>query len=450
MIKSLFNKILNVTQYSAERYGTQPYLFSIFAMLNYVTPFFIKGSLSDFGEQLLLFRILAAFLCFGLCFVDYWPVKWRLKYYPLYWYFTLCFCLPFLAMYTTFVTLGQQYWVINHFLSILLLLLLVDWLSFFLLFIFGSIAGYVMSYFGTSDIPLYVPEHNIYIFAYFIAFISMTALIFMRNRDVLHEEKYEKMQIFGSAIAHEVNSPLAAIRMLSMTFNDVVKSIKSGTSIVPLSKKMSGKKVKGQGLAFDHPRQKYQITLSRDDYEMLTETMPLGLSKSSQEARCVVEILLLALKDSAGKKDAEHSIASTVRDFVEGSRDNVIVNTNSGESRWFISTDLTHDFGFYGSKQLVQHVFYNLVRNALKYGGPNVRMEIWLSEGYRVHFRDNGCGISNAEQKHIFKSFYTKSESGTGIGLAFSNIVMKSIGGSIHCKSKPGKYTEFILEFPRT
>ncbi|MBA8667975.1 HAMP domain-containing histidine kinase [Holosporaceae bacterium 'Namur'] len=50
---------------------------------------------------------------------------------------------------------------------------------------------------------------------------------------------------------------------------------------------------------------------------------------------------------------------------------------------------------------------------------------------------------------YIFDKFYSKSKSGTGIGLAFCKMIMQDMGGYIECKSRVGKYTEFILTFPK-
>ena len=52
--------------------------------------------------------------------------------------------------------------------------------------------------------------------------------------------------------------------------------------------------------------------------------------------------------------------------------------------------------------------------------------------------------------KVIFDKFYNDSNSGTGIGLAFSKLVMEDLNGSISCYSsaKINGYTVFTLKFP--
>ena len=107
------------------------------------------------------------------------------------------------------------------------------------------------------------------------------------------------------------------------------------------------------------------------------------------------------------------------------------------------------DFTFYGSQHFIKNVLYNLLANAYKYGGPDVKVDI-VTKGNILVFIDNGAGIDKEHIPYIFDKFYTQGKHGsTGIGLAFCKMVMEAIGGSITCDSEVGKYTKFILTFPR-
>jgi len=104
------------------------------------------------------------------------------------------------------------------------------------------------------------------------------------------------------------------------------------------------------------------------------------------------------------------------------------------------------DFEFMGPAILLRHVLLNLLNNALEY--TDSKIEIW-AEGNTVHVKDYGEGMEAWKVKNIFKSFASYEKKGTGIGLAFCNIAMKKLGGSIECDSKLGEYTEFTLRFPK-
>ena len=56
--------------------------------------------------------------------------------------------------------------------------------------------------------------------------------------------------------------------------------------------------------------------------------------------------------------------------------------------------------------------------------------------------------MSNETQTKLFQLFYTEKPNSTGIGLAFSRLVMESLGGEIAVNAVLNEYTEFVLKFP--
>jgi len=66
-----------------------------------------------------------------------------------------------------------------------------------------------------------------------------------------------------------------------------------------------------------------------------------------------------------------------------------------------------------------------------------------------IRIRDNGPGMSEEIQAHIFDHLFTTKEvgKGTGLGLAIARqIVEQKHGGKISCISAPSKGTEFVIE----
>ena len=68
----------------------------------------------------------------------------------------------------------------------------------------------------------------------------------------------------------------------------------------------------------------------------------------------------------------------------------------------------------------------------------------------QVLVEDNGRGMTEAEQAHIFEPFYTTKApgQGTGLGLATSHRIIEQHGGEISVLSKPGIGTTFVIRFP--
>lgn len=109
----------------------------------------------------------------------------------------------------------------------------------------------------------------------------------------------------------------------------------------------------------------------------------------------------------------------------------------------------------------VQQLLLNILTNAVKYTKPGGKI-IWkaiIKKGRNnkvsvTHIiSDNGVGISEEFQKHMFEAFTTennelsKTEIGTGLGLAISKKNIEKLGGKISCKSKLGEGSTFTIEF---
>jgi signal transduction histidine kinase len=69
---------------------------------------------------------------------------------------------------------------------------------------------------------------------------------------------------------------------------------------------------------------------------------------------------------------------------------------------------------------------------------------------YIVEVKDNGCGISKENLKHIFKPFFSNKPGGLGVGLSAAYALLQSGHVAIKVKSTKGKGTCFILTFQHT
>ncbi len=99
----------------------------------------------------------------------------------------------------------------------------------------------------------------------------------------------------------------------------------------------------------------------------------------------------------------------------------------------------------------------NLISNALKYSPPNTTVYVHtLPETgcVLVAVRDEGPGISEADQKKMFQKFSrlsarpTGGESSTGLGLAIVKRLAEAMSGSVQCHSVLGAGSTFTLRLP--
>ena len=109
----------------------------------------------------------------------------------------------------------------------------------------------------------------------------------------------------------------------------------------------------------------------------------------------------------------------------------------------------------YSDARIIKNVLFNLLSNAIKYstGGQSVDCKIEYTEADVVlNIIDQGIGISQPDQKHLFDRFFRASNvdtiQGTGLGL---NIVLKYlelINGSITFTSELDKGSTFTVHIP--
>lgn len=103
----------------------------------------------------------------------------------------------------------------------------------------------------------------------------------------------------------------------------------------------------------------------------------------------------------------------------------------------------------------IEHVYFNLMSNALKYtpeGGSITTTVEHAAQHFTITVSDTGKGIDPKELPHLFERFYQAQGSigGTGIGLSLVKAYVDLHHGTIDAQSEPGKGTSFVVTLPDT
>ncbi len=102
-------------------------------------------------------------------------------------------------------------------------------------------------------------------------------------------------------------------------------------------------------------------------------------------------------------------------------------------------------------------VVENLLSNAIKFSPANKTVAIALTETPHkvvLEIRDEGPGISQADQHKMFRKFQrlsarpTAGENSTGLGLSIVKALVEKLKGEISVESTLGKGTSFFFELP--
>lgn len=118
------------------------------------------------------------------------------------------------------------------------------------------------------------------------------------------------------------------------------------------------------------------------------------------------------------------------------------------------------DFTLKGDRMHLTSVVYNLVENALKYGGKNIIVEMTTPPQYSAEkqvifsIKDDGVGIPKAYQEKVFEKFFRvptgniHNTKGYGLGLSYVAGVVAKHKGRIALVSEVGEGSQFMVYLP--
>ncbi|MBI2271172.1 MAG: HAMP domain-containing histidine kinase [Bacteroidetes bacterium] len=105
-------------------------------------------------------------------------------------------------------------------------------------------------------------------------------------------------------------------------------------------------------------------------------------------------------------------------------------------------------------KKILKHILLNLISNSIKFSKEDCRISIKseaLHSNLILKVEDNGMGISDEDQVHLFERFFrgenVSAIQGTGLGLNIVAKYVELLNGKIDFTSKLGEGTTFIIKF---
>ena len=161
------------------------------------------------------------------------------------------------------------------------------------------------------------------------------------------------------------------------------------------------------------------------------------------------------------KTEMEYSVSDIDKDF----RNCIAMFRNQADSKGqtlMVTTQLLHPYVYADIPHLTE-VCTNLVSNAVKYtgAGGTIRCDVTQKPGEKegwcdtvVTVADNGIGMSQEFQKHIFEPFERERTStvskveGSGIGMGIVKKLVGLMGGTVEVESRIGVGSTFTVTIP--
>ena len=161
------------------------------------------------------------------------------------------------------------------------------------------------------------------------------------------------------------------------------------------------------------------------------------------------------------KTEMEYSVSDVDKDF----RNCIAMFRNQADSKGqtlTVTTHLLHPYVYVDIPHLTE-VCTNLVSNAVKYtgAGGTIRCDVTQKPGEKeswcnmvITVADNGIGMSQEFQKHIFEPFERERTStiskveGSGIGMGIVKKLVGLMGGTVEVESRIGVGSTFTVTIP--
>jgi signal transduction histidine kinase len=420
LIKKLWDYIYKEGRASEHQYVP----LGAIGVISFIIYYFIWSTVAPTEYTNVPMRIIGAVLCLLLMLKDYWP-RFLQPILPLYWFSTLLYCFPFFFCFMLFKNPDSNVWMLTAITGLFFLMLLLNWVMLISIVSLGVAAAW-FTYVMTTPV-IVVPVEFINTLPTYLTVLIAGSIFIYRDTQV-QNEKLNGLITLSGAIAHELRTPLRAI---DSNNDGLIKLLPQLTQAYTVAKEHN------LDIPFIPPQQFIAL-------DHLTESIKL----ETYAAFTFIDMLLLKTKSSGeGQEQHDYSMRTCVETAIAR-------YPLSEEERSSIVIKLTgEDFIFHANDYFVMHIFFNLIKNAIYYihKAQKGDIQIWLEPGEpfnTVHFKDTGTGIAKRDLSRIFERFFSRTHRGTGLGLAFSKMVMESIGGKITCQSVLGEYTEFILRFP--
>ncbi len=210
--------------------------------------------------------------------------------------------------------------------------------------------------------------------------------------------------------------------------------------------------------------------------QMLTDRLPNGpselatLEASAKSMFALVDGILSYSRLEAGRVALKPSRFHTA-ELVDEALDVVSAALGAPRAKFELSIDQSVPKALYADAGMIRQLLINLLHNAYKHGaGKAVALTVALADDapvtqakqsappdttwLRFAVRDQGAGISEADQKTLFQPFSqigatgADPSRGSGLGLAICQMLASELGGAITLQSEVGVGSTFSFTIP--
>ena len=249
-----------------------------------------------------------------------------------------------------------------------------------------------------------------------------------QQKQAFEQQQFTELATLIRGIAHEINTPLGNC----ITTVDVTKLALNDTKSLLVKKQLS--------------QQALQNTL--DTLENTNELLDRNLTACAHKIRILQD--LLYTKSQSSKTvitlaQLSESLQEHLKEQIKYRAIKLDINYQNPHSQFEVEIELLKQVLIILLQNSMEHAFNNIA-------DPAIEINIFnYDEVLKIHYKDNGNGISSNELSSIFTPFFKGSSNQSGIGLGLSiakKIVSQQLQGDI-CVQESDAGAHFLISLPK-
>jgi len=199
------------------------------------------------------------------------------------------------------------------------------------------------------------------------------------------------------------------------------------------------------------------LTVVKNTFEIVAESEGIETKREVAMINKNIEKMQEIIENAAlfARMEKKEDLKSEDMDLVPVLKDAIDILTHFAEAKNMKVSLEAPPSVILKVKPFIEHVFLNLISNAIKYAPENTEIKVCAEESdkaVKVSVKDRGSGVPDAYKELIFERFKKlekKGVKGTGLGLAIVKQIAEINQGKAWVEDNPGGGSIFCVEIPK-